>query len=382
MNTFFTFQNLHTAYLDCKQGKSKSLNHQNFAYNLEANLFKLKYELQNRTYRPHRSITFVVTKPKTREIFAADFRDRVVHHLLYNYLAPIYEPRFIYDSFACRPLKGTHRAMLRLQKFARQATRTIKSRDCYYLKMDIKSFFTSIDKHILYNLLARSIKNEEILWLARVNIFHDSAHDIPPIRQSHQSLFDSLPLDKSLFTVAPGKGLPIGNLTSQFFANLYLNELDSFIKHILKVKYYVRYVDDFVIIHEDEAVLKYYETEITAFVQQALKLKVHPKKVFTRPVGDGIDFVGYIIRTDYILIRKRVVGDWRRGLELASDADQQMRVYHAYMSHAGWANSHRLQRVMQQRLTLTAKPTTARRKIIDSSYGTLVGRDIFQHVTA
>lgn len=350
MNTFFTFENIHRAYEDCRKGKLSTYYHQNFAYKLEENLFKLQKELLDRTYKPERSIAFVVTKPKTREIFAADFRDRVAHHVLYNYLEPLYEPRFIYDSWACRPKKGTHGAMLRLQEFSRRATKNIDPKKVFYLKMDIKSFFTSIDKDILYSLIQKKIKNEEILWLSKVNIFHDCAHDIPPRIQSQQSLFDSLPADKSLFTVRPGKGLPIGNLTSQFFANVYLHELDSYVKHVLKAKYYVRYVDDFILIDKDIAVLKEYERQITSFVLNKLKLIVHPKKVFIRPVGDGMDFVGYVVRPDYILIRKRVVGDWRYKMETTADKIKRETVFHSYKAHALWANSYKLQQLMIKRL--------------------------------
>lgn len=350
MGTYFTFENLHSAYIDCKKRKNPTFYHQKFAYDLEKNLFLLETELRNRTYQPQRSIAFVVSKSKTREIFAADFRDRVIHHLLYNYLTPIFEPRFIYDSWACRPKKGTHQAMLRIQHFQRLITKNTSANKVLYLKMDIKSFFTSIDKEILYSLIERKVKREEILWLCKVNIFHDCARDIPPRIQSQASLFDSLPPDKSLFTVPRGKGLPIGNLTSQFFANVYLNELDAFVKHTLKIKYYVRYVDDFVMMHESIDELKRYEREITAFLLDRLKLIIHPKKVFIRPISDGIDFVGYVVRPDYILIRKRVVGDWRHRMEIAPDKIVKERMFHSYKAHALWANSHKLQQVMQKRL--------------------------------
>ena len=153
--------------------------------------------------------------------------------------------------------------------------------------MDIKSFFTSIDQQVLYDQLSRKVKNEEILWLAKTIIFHDCAHDISPKNQSQPSLFDKLPKDKSLFTVAKGKGLPIGNLTSQFFANVYLNELDHFVKHKLKAKYYLRYVDDFLILSDSRQFLENCRDQITEFVLEKLKLKVHPDKQFIRPISCG-----------------------------------------------------------------------------------------------
>lgn len=325
-----------------------------FAYNLEENLLSLQKQLQNRTYRPGQSIAFIVQKPKVREIFAADFRDRVVHHLLYNYLAPIYERVFIYDSWACREGKGTHGAMFRLQEFEARLSGGLRQpyTACYYLKMDIKSFFTSIDKQILYEQVCKKVKNEEILWLSKTIIFHDCAHDVPPKIQSQQSLFDKLPGDKSLFTAFSGKGLPIGNLTSQFFANVYLNELDQFVKHELKAKYYVRYVDDFIILARDQVLLEFYKSVITEFVDKQLGLRVHPGKVFIRPVSSGVDFVGYVVRPDYILVRKRVVGDWRRKMELADEKllDQ---AFTSYYSHAIWANSYGLRKKMGEKISIT-----------------------------
>ncbi len=216
----------------------------------------------------------------------------------------------------------------------------------YYLKMDIKSFFTSIDQRILYELIAGKIKNQEILWLTKTIIFHDCAHDIPPKIQSQPSLFSKLPPDKSLFRVAKGKGLPIGNLTSQFFANIYLNELDLFVKHVLKARYYLRYVDDFVIIGSSYGELNQYRQIICEFVQNKLALRVHPDKQFIIPVGNGIDFVGYIIKPDYVLVRRRVVDNWRHGLKNADNALRKRQINSAYMGHAKWANAYCLSRKM------------------------------------
>jgi retron-type reverse transcriptase len=349
METYFTFVNLHKAYLDCRKRKEKSLYHLKFAENLEANLFDLEKRLQNRTYKPGRSIAFIVQKPKIREIFAADFCDRVVHHLLHNYMSPIYERRFIHDSWACRTNKGTHGAMLRVREFARKLERERERERAgacgpFFLKMDIKSFFTTIDQQILYDLLCRKVKNEEILWLAKTIIFHDCAHDIPPKIQSQPSLFDKLPKDKSLFTVPKGKGLPIGNLTSQFFANVYLNELDNFAKHKLKAKYYLRYVDDFLILSPDREYLESCRNQITDFTKEKLKLIVHPDKQFIKPISCGIDFVGYIVRPDYVLVRKRIVADCKFKLSLAkSDPEKHKQIVNSYRAHFMWANTRSLQ---------------------------------------
>ena len=349
MTTYFTFENLYKAYLDCRKRKGFSLYHLKFAENLETNLFSLEKRLQNRTYKPGRSIAFIVQKPKIREIFAADFADRVIHHLLYNYLSPIYECQFIHDSWACRRGKGTHGAMLRVREFALKLSRE-RERERergsapFFLKMDIKSFFTSIDQQILYDLVCKKVKNEEILWLAKTIIFHDCAHDIPPKIQSQPSLFDKLPKDKSLFTVAKGKGLPIGNLTSQFFANVYMNELDQFAKHRLKAKCYLRYVNDFLILSSDRNYLESCRKSLTEFAIQKLALKVHPDKQQISPISCGIDFVGYIVRPEYVLVRKRIVADCKFKLSLVkSDSDKHKEVVNSYRAHFMWANTRSLQ---------------------------------------
>lgn len=342
MQTIFTYQNLLIAYKDCRRNKTNTVNHLKFLENLESNLFALQQQLASRTYTPGRSIAFIVTTPKVREIFAAEFRDRVVHHLLYNYLAPYYEKQFIYDSWACRPKKGTHRAVHRVQSFMNTAQK-LDSSQHYYLQMDVKSFFTSIDKAILYKIIANKINNKEVLWLVKVIIFHDCARDIPPKLQSHPKTFRQLPPGKSLFKTPKGIGIPIGNLTSQFFANIYLNELDQYVKHHLKAKYYSRYVDDFVIVAKDAITLEQYRQQICSFLVQSLHLEAHPKKQIINNMHNGMDFLGYIIRPDYILVRKRVVVQWRRKMELyASDQNKGDMSMASYRSHAKWANAYYL----------------------------------------
>lgn len=357
MATYFTFENIYKAYISCKKRKTRTLNHLQFSERLEENIFKLESELTDRTYRPGRSIAFIVQKPKIREIFAAEFRDRVIHHLLFSYLSPIYERYFIYDSWACREHKGTHGAMLRIKKFVGELE---KDSPGFYLKMDIKSYFTSIDQEILYNLIAKRVKNEEILWLAKTIIFHDCAHDVEPKIQSQPSLFEKLPKGKSLFSVRKGKGLPIGNLTSQFFANVYLNELDQFVKHKLKARRYVRYVDDFVILEKDKAILEYYRTKITEFVGKRLLLTAHPEKQFISPIQNGIDFVGYLVKQDYILVRKRVIGEWRRRMD-CTDRKLREKVFTSYVAHSIWANTLTLRKKIAKKLLLPSRvrPLTA-----------------------
>ncbi|MBU6388997.1 RNA-directed DNA polymerase [Patescibacteria group bacterium] len=348
METWFTFENLYKAYRDCRKGKSASLNCLRFSYALEDNLLALERELVERTYRPGRSIAFIVQRPKIREIFAAEFRDRVVHHLLFNYLSPRFERAFIHDSWACRKGKGTHRASLRLRQFMAGASQDLGKKDAFYLKMDIRSFFTSIDQEILYNLVTQKIKNQEILWLARTIIFHDCARDIPPKRQSSPALFNRLPAQKSLFKVPKGKGLPIGNLTSQFFANVYLNELDQYVKHNLKARRYLRYVDDLVVVGERRETLERFRDEFSVFTANRLALRFHPAKTVIRPLTCGIDFVGYFARFGYTLARRRTVSDWRRRLESLRLAPRRKgrQAMESYLAHAKWADAYWLQQKM------------------------------------
>ena len=220
------------------------------------------------------------------------------------------------------------------------------TRQNFYLKMDIKSFFTGIDQRILYALVARRVKNPEILWLSEIIIFHDCVKDTKPKIQSQPSLFAKLPADKSLFKTDKGKGLPIGNLTSQFFANVYMNEVDQFVKHTLKAKYYIRYVDDFLILDTNIENLERCRDKITEFTREKLELRVHPGKQFIREINSGIDFVGYIVRADYTLIRKRIVGEWRRKMEIAEDMERKEEVFDSYMAHGIWANAFGLRQKM------------------------------------
>ena len=230
---------------------------------------RLEEELKNRSYQPSRLIYFIVEKPKPREIFASDFRDRVVHHILVNCLEPIWEPKFIYDSYACRRGKGTHRAVMRIQNFTRKISLN-GEKPAFFMKLDIKSFFVSIDRKILYNLIRKQVKNEKILWLAKVIIFYGCTKNF--VFKGNEKLKKLIPYQKSLFQKEDsGKGLPIGNLTSQFFANVYLNELDQFVKHKLKVKYYLRYVDDFIILDTSPRRLENYIQRMNGFLKQKEK---------------------------------------------------------------------------------------------------------------
>ncbi len=300
-----------TAYRRCRRRKRNTINAQRFEAGLEDQLFTLSRKLGAGTYQPGRSVVFMVNKPKRREIFAADFSDRVVHHLLVDELEPEWEKRFIYDSYACRREKGTHKAVERLQSFCRKVTNN-NTRRAYYLQLDIRGFFINIDRRILFERLAAFESDPLRLDLIRRLVFHEPVENCI-FKGCTKEDGLALPAHKTLFHAKPFKGLPIGNLTSQFFANVYLDMLDQFIKRRMGVRYYVRYCDDFILLSESPEQLKRQEGEIETFLRTQLRLELNPKRKLRR-ISDGIDFLGYIVRPDYLLVRRRAVNGLRERL--------------------------------------------------------------------
>jgi hypothetical protein len=287
-----------------------------FEADLERNLVALYRDLSDGSYRIGRSIAFVVTHPKIQEIWAADFRDRVVHHVIYDAICDRFHRRFIRDSYACIPGRGTHDGLRRISGFARSITRNW-TRPAWFLKADIANFFNSIDRDILIGLVERHVTED---WL-RALIRQVALHDPRPgaVFRSSRALFDRVPRHKSLLHAPPGKGLPIGNLTSQFFANVYLNELDQYVKHRLCARYYGRYVDDIVLLHDDPRVLNSWYDQIDGFLQERLALRLHPRKKHLNRLEAGVDFIGFIIKPGRTYLRqtslarcKRKVAAWER----------------------------------------------------------------------
>ena len=361
----FSFENIYRQYLKCRKNKRGTINALRFEANCEENLIDLQRELVDRTYYPSRSVCFMATKPKLREIFAADFRDRIAHHILVDYLERIWEPKFIFDSYACRKNKGIHLAVKRLQGFVRKVTRN-GSRQAFYLQLDIKNFFMSIDKDILYQIIADKIRDESILWLARILIYHNCTKDY--ILKGDMDYLRKIAPQKSLFYTMGRKGLPIGNLSSQFFANLYLNELDQFVKHRLKCGYYLRYCDDFVMLSEKRDKLLEWKAEVERFLAERLELRLNEKREFLQPVSNGINFLGYIVRRNYTLVRKRVVNNLRSRLSdferrlIRKDHPPYVKVIYdypvlerlratlaSYFGHFKWADSYRLRMRLMKR---------------------------------
>lgn len=337
-----------------------------FEYALEDNLVTLQEALELATYTPSRSVCFVLKQPKLREIFAADFRDRVVHHLLVDALEQIWEPRFIHDSYACRRGKGTHRAVTRLQAFMRRVSRN-GTRRAYFMHLDIRGFFLQINKEVLYQIIATRIRDEKLLWLVRTVIFRDCTTNF--IFKGKRGVLEHIPPHKTLFNAHNQRGLPIGNLASQFFANVYLNELDQFVKHQLKARYYLRYSDDFILLHEEKARLLEWKAAIEEFLHARLRLRLNDRRQRLEPIRTGVDFLGYIVRPDYILVRRRVVnrlkarlGQYQKKLIGQKENCTVLRYDHtalqklmatwsSYAAHVKMANSYRLRETLLGRFS-------------------------------
>jgi len=265
---------LFLAWQEFRKGKTNKIDVQEFEFNLEDNLFELHQELKSGTYQHSHYATFNVCDPKLRRIHKACVRDRVLHHAVFRILYPIFDKRFIFDSYSCRIEKGSHKAINRLEKFCRKLSKN-NSQNIFVLKCDVRNFFNSIDQEILLNLIKSKIGDEDAVWL----------------------------IDKIIKSFL--NGLPLGNVTSQLFANIYLNELDQFIKHKLKIKYYLRYCDDFIILDKDRNSLEELTRQINIFLLAKLKLSLHHDKIIVRKYHQGIDFLGYVVLPRYRVLRTK-----------------------------------------------------------------------------
>ena len=296
-----SLESVFDAYFECRKHKRNSLQQLNFEIDLESNIIGLWRDLNSGQYRIGKSIAFVVQYPKVREIWAADFRDRIVHHLIYNSVGPVLQKRFIRDSYGCIPGRGAHDGMRRVSHFARSITRNW-TRPAFAMKADVANFFNGIDQDCLFSILQRQLHDEQSMALMEYVVRHNPRNSV--VRQSSPEMFELVPPHKSYLKAPEGKGLPIGNLTSQFLANVYMNELDQFVKHELKVKYFGRYVDDLILFHEDARVLNEWYERIENFLEESLKLKLHPRKKWLNRADAGIDFVGFIIKPNRTYLRQ------------------------------------------------------------------------------
>ena len=291
-----SFTNLIRAAEKASRGKRGQASVARFHFDLERELCRLQDELRSKTYIPSGYRTFRIYEPKARLISAAPYRDRVVHHALCRVLEPIFEPAFIFDSYACRTGKGTHAAVERLISFAR--------RNRYVLKGDISKYFPSIDHAILKALVARKVKDPDVLWLVDLIIDHSNPQE-PALRWFAG--------DDLLAPLGRRRGLPIGNQTSQFLANVYLNPFDHFVKEGLRAQHYIRYVDDFILLSDDKGLLAEARDRCREYLE-SLRLRLHPHKSVISRSQDGVRFLGYRVFPDHRLLARENITRMRRRL--------------------------------------------------------------------
>lgn len=284
-----SLDNLFLAWKEFKKGKMKKEDVLAFNFSLEESIFELHDNLKNKIYKHNFYHSFYVCDPKLRFINKASVSDRIVHQAVFRVLYHIFDKSFIYNSCSCRFNKGVHFGVKRLENILKNLSQN-NSKIVYVLKCDIKKFFSSINKNILLKIIKRKIKDKDTLWLIKI-------------------ILDS-------FDFRNTKGLPLGNVTSQLFANIYLNELDQFVKHKLKIKYYLRYTDDFLIISKDKNYLFDNLKEIKSFLEEKLELETHPFKIVFKKYNQGIDFLGYVCLPYHKILRtktrKRILKKFQR----------------------------------------------------------------------
>ncbi len=299
-------ENLLAAWREFLRGKRSKHDVQEFQHNLMDSVLALHRDLKNKTYIHGAYYAFNISDPKPRNIHKASVRDRLLHHAIYRKLYPFFDKTFIADSYSCRVGKGTHKAMNRFRAFANRVSKN-HTRTARVLKCDIRKFFASVDQKILMNIVARYISDPDIVWL---------------IGQVVRSFNSGI----------VGKGLPLGNLTSQLLVNVYMSEFDQYAKHKLKAKYYVRYADDFVFLSDDKRWLESLLPRIAEFLATNLALSLHPDKVFIKTLTSGIDFLGWEHFPDHRVLRwatRRRMKRWIREHPTA----ETIQSYRGLLSH-------------------------------------------------
>jgi retron-type reverse transcriptase len=320
-------ETLFLAWKEFRDGKSKKPDVLLFEQELEQNIFKLARELKNKTYKHDKYSDFYISDPKRRHIHKATVRDRVLHHAVVMNLNNIFEPTFIANSFSCRVGKGSHKGVNTLRSMIRKESKN-DTKQCYILKCDVQKFFDSIDHGILLSFLRRKIKDPDTMWLI-------------------ENVVESYTSEKS--DLFHRRGVPIGNLTSQLFANVYMNEFDQFMKNKLRIKHYSRYTDDFVVVSSDKLYLENLIKKISNFLDGNLGLNLHPHKVEILSYSEGIDFLGYVVFPHHTIIRKRTktriiwkfrdrIKLYRTGIIEKKSVEASLNSYLGVLSHANAYN--------------------------------------------
>lgn len=308
-----SLENLLEAWKEFLRGKKNRKDVTEFELRLMDNIISLHYDLKTKIYKHGLYESFNLSDPKPRNIHKARVRDRLLHHALYRKLYQFFDKIFISDSYSCRNNKGTHRALKRFKSFSQKVSCN-NTRTAYVLKCDIKKFFASIDHQTLIKILSERIFDKDIIeLLSRV------------IRS---------------FETAPKRGLPLGNLTSQLFANVYMNIFDQYVKQSLKIKYYIRYADDFVILHEDKDLLLELTPKIADFLEENLQLTLHPDKLFIKTVASGVDFLGWVHFTSHRVLRTATKKRMFRGIKMKEGKEDTIQSYLGLINHG---NTKKLQ---------------------------------------
>lgn len=281
-------------------GKEKKADVREFGINLENNIFALHYDLLNLSYRHSSYASFYICDPKLRHIHKAQVKDRVLHHAIMRVIEPLFDKGFIFDSYSSRKNKGTHKAIRKCQKLAWRLSKN-NTKPVWFLKCDISKFFDSVDHQALMDLLSEKIEEKKLLWLLK---------EIITSYESVNSAFKT-------------RGIPLGNLTSQLFSNIYLNPMDQFVKRGLSVKCFVRYADDFIIISRDKIHLESLIPILEGFLKNHLLLQLHPHKIHIKKWTQGIDFLGYVLFPHHIVLRattkRRILKNIRYNYQLFLD---------------------------------------------------------------
>jgi len=310
--------NLLEAWKEFIRGKRNKSDVQEFSLKLMDNLFVLHEDLNSGNYKHGGYQSFNISDPKPRNIHKASVRDRLLHHAIYRVLYPFFDKTFIADSFSCRIKKGTHKALNRFREFTRKVSRN-DTKTCWILKCDIKKFFASIDQKILLDILNSYIPDKQITRLFK-------------------EIIES-------FSTKPGIGLPLGNLTSQLLVNIYMNEFDQFIKHKMKVKYYIRYADDFVVLSDQKSRIENLISLFANFLGKKLKLHLHSDKVFIKTLSSGVDFLGWVNFPDHWVLRTTT----KRRMIKKLLASQSRECFQSYLGLLTHGNAHKLiERILKQ----------------------------------
>lgn len=307
-DNIISLENLLIAWQEFLCGKKNKKDTREFGRYLMHNIISLHNDLKNKTYKHGEYKSFKISDPKPRDIHKSSVRDRLLHHAIYRVFYPHFDKRFICDSYSCRFGKGTHKAIQRFKYFAGKVSKN-NTKTCWILKCDIRKFFANIDHRILLEILEKNVKDKDVIWLLGevIGSFNTKGRE--------------------------NVGLPLGNLTSQLLVNIYMDEFDQFVKNALHEKYYIRYADDFVFMSEDKARIKKIIPKISEFLEDKLKLSLHPDKLFVKTLASGVDFLGWVHFEKHRIIRTSTKKRMFRNIVMKNGKKETVQSYLGLLKH-------------------------------------------------